>query len=506
MAKATYEVLVDWDDNDSFADSNEDITEYVRSVRISHGRDYASQLIGQARSAMCTVELTNPDGRFSSFNSSGPLYGNLVAGRKIRVTMDVAGSKTTIWQGFVDSIIPRPRPGGYYYATLRAVGPLAIISQQKVTVAMQTSITPDTAIGAILDEIGWPAGDRDLDTGQTTMNRWWTGNRVSALHACRQIETTDFGFIRETRDGKLAYEDRHHRLKAPHTSSQATFTDAAGGALQYGEANQSDPLKQVFNRVSVSVQLYSVGGLATLWAMPSDEVPLIGPGDTEIFWASYPNPDSSPEAEAVDAWTTPAATTDYTANTASDDSGTDLTSSIGVAVSKFDTAMKISLTNNAAQPAYITKLQARGTPVNALDPIKIESEDSASQSAYGDRLFPSSAKFIPATAEAKDFCNYVLSIYAEPIPVISIAFVANRDNNHLDQARLRDVGDRITLVANNNTDLGINEDFFVERVDHRIDAEGLWHFCTLHLSPASFFGGFWVLGSSALGTDTKLAY
>ena len=54
--------------------------------------------------------------------------------------------------------------------------------------------------------------------------------------------------------------------------------------------------------------------------------------------------------------------------------------------------------------------------------------------------------------------------------------------------------------------LGIREDFFVEALRGEITREGV-HRMSYQLSPARVTGGgFWVLGSALLGTDTKLAY
>jgi hypothetical protein len=500
MSFADYEILVDWDNDGDFLDAIENITNSMESAQFFRGRDYASQLTGKARAGRLELILNNSDKRFNAFLDSGPLYGNLLAGRPIKITMDVGGQKTTLWYGFLDSL-DIDRNG--WWARIRGVGPLGKIARREVNVPMQTSIATGAAAGVVLDEIGWPAGDRTIDAGQTIMTRWWTGGEITVISALRGIENTEFAYVGESKDGKLIFEDRHHRLKDPHLTSQATFTDDTDLTLRYQKIKQQGPLKQVFNIIEVDVRLYSVGALAVLWELDSNEVPAIGPGDTLDFWANFPNPRSDPEAHAVDAWTTPAATTDYEANSASDGSGTDLTSLIGVAVSKFDTSMKISLTNNASQTAHITKLQARGTPVNASDPITIKAEDSSSQTAHGERVYPSPAKFVPTTNQAQDYCDFLVSIYKDQIPVLRTDFIANTDDNHLNQARLRDISDRITVQ---NDWLGIDEDFFIEAITHRISHAGLEHWVRMDVSPASFWSGYWILGTSQLGIDTKLAY
>ena len=69
----------------------------------------------------------------------------------------------------------------------------------------------------------------------------------------------------------------------------------------------------------------------------------------------------------------------------------------------------------------------------------------------------------------------------------------------------RDISERITLVGTGNSGLGVNEDFFIEAVAIHIQRGGRID-VTWALSPAVPFSDFWVLGTSALDTQTRLAY
>ena len=69
----------------------------------------------------------------------------------------------------------------------------------------------------------------------------------------------------------------------------------------------------------------------------------------------------------------------------------------------------------------------------------------------------------------------------------------------------REISDLITVTAVNDSGLGINETFFIEKMSHSIDAQ-LNHRVTYTLSQASGYSGFWVMNSSPLGISTRLAY
>lgn len=508
MPSGTYKFSVDWAADGLFTQTGDDITSFVQEAYWSYGRDYASQLTGRSIAGQCILLVKNSDKRFNSFNTSSPLSGNLVPGRKLKVEMTVSATTVTMWQGFLDSIEPFPEKGGVHKALLRFIGPLGLITQRKVNVAMQTSIGTGAAVGKVLDEAGWPAADRSVDAGQVTMNRWWTGGQVTALTALREIEETEPGHVREKKDGKIAFENRHFRMTSPQTTSQATFSDAAASTLKYTDIVQQDPLREIYNIIEAEIRRYTVGALATLWTLAESGAnsPSITPGVSRDFWASFPNPDSATDAVAVDAWTTPVATTDFTGNSAADGTGTNLTSDIAVAVSKFDTAMKITLTNNGTSTAFITLLQARGTPVSVSDPVKAKSEDATSKTKYGERTYPVPGRWIPSYGQAFDYTGFIKGIYKDPVPVLSIIVSANRSTTHLEKVRDLDISQRITLTATGKAGLGINEDFFIEAERHSVRDAGKTHSVTYDISPASGYSGFFTLGTSLLGISTKLAY
>jgi hypothetical protein len=78
---------------------------------------------------------------------------------------------------------------------------------------------------------------------------------------------------------------------------------------------------------------------------------------------------------------------------------------------------------------------------------------------------------------------------------------------NVSQALSRDLSDRITVVATNDSKLGISADFFIESEKHQVSAGGQEHRIVWELSPASGgYSQFWVLGTSVLGTSTVPAF
>lgn len=505
----TYVLEVDWDNDGDFLDADEVLTGAgrVEFIRTSTGRSFPSQLTGKAVAGSLAAGLNNRDSIFSRFKSSSPIFGDLLPGRKVRLRT-TAPSAAVLWCGYLEVLDAHEAARWVRAADLRAVGGLAKLTVDQVRIGMKANRRTDLAIGDVLDGAGWPAGDRALDAGLTTLTRWWA--EEEPLHAIREIEDAEGGFFYERQtDFALVFEHRQRRLDATHQTSQATFTDAVGGVLRYTHLRQPNPLEYVYNEHRTMVTLYTVGAVAVLWTHPeantSGPAPVLQPGEVKTFWGSYPNPDSPTDALAVDAWTLPlVATTDYLGNAAADGTGADLTGSLGVVGTGFGKSVKVEVTNNhATLPVYLTKLTPRGTPVSASDGVSVEASDSASITKYGRRVFADEAgKFVGDTEEGESRVKHRLSIWKEPLPVLEMSFSANASAENMTQALTRRVSDRVTVVSSY---LGLSRDFFIEAVRHSIGADRR-HEVTFDLSDAEAVSDFFVWGYSKWGLNTRLPY
>jgi len=420
------------------------------------------------------------------------------------VTANTGIPNFTMWSGFLKSIEPLPSTSGLNAARLTATGPLGAVNLNKLRLAMATNELTGTAIGRILTEANWPTADRTVDAGQTTMTRFWLENEVRTIGALRRVEVTETGFIAESKDGRIVFEDRRHRQKTPHTTSQATFTDANGGALVYSPPlRRLNSQQQLFHIFTVPVQTWTVGSLAVLWTLSSSGAnsPAIVPGETLTFWAEYPNPVSATNAFGVDAWTTPVQNTDYKADdvAGAPGGGADVSGDLAFTISKFGNSMKNEIKNNGAVTAFLTLLQARGTPITKDDPARITVEKSATNP----RTFPSPPEYLPNIAEGFDWCNWHSNVFGVSQPLLEMTVFGNRSEAQMKKVLGLDLSDRITFVGTNDAGLGINEPFFIESQRYTMDPKTKLIKAMWAISAASASAG-WVLGSSDLGGQTRL--
>ncbi|HZI39917.1 MAG TPA: hypothetical protein VFF24_16580, partial [Acidimicrobiia bacterium] len=126
-----------------------------------------------------------------------------------------------------------------------------------------------------------------------------------------------------------------------------------------------------------------------------------------------------------------------------------------------------------------------GSPPPASGPRTVVVSDLASQDEHNAvRSHRNPANLFRSTADARTYGDLVLARYADDRPIFSLGFTATQSAAHLAQATARRVGDRITLIADNDTGLSVDSDFHIESIANKWSKGArLWQ-VTWELSPA----------------------
>jgi hypothetical protein len=462
---------------------HDNVTADTKYARFSRGKD--SQLGGIAQTGTAELRLRNLVGKYTPENATGPLYGYLLPRRPVWIYAEVKGESTVrnLFYGYIENLTVHP-----YYTEkdvyINAVDGFDYLARQELETALWKSTLSGTVVDNILTAAGWSAGKRSLDAGQTVIPyAYW--HQEMSLGALREIEKSELGFVYIDGAGNFVFEDRHHRYKSPHLTSQATFANSMQ-KITYDYC-----AKDIYNIIRATITPWELQSLSEIWRYR--ETPGIPEGGTIEIWADFDY--------FVDAITTPVATTDYTANSNEDGSGTDLTASVVITMTSFAQSALLSIKNNAAVMAYITLLKLRGTWYDAKTQTTRKAEDTTSQTAYQKRTYTIDGKYLTSANVAQDFCDYLLSKWKDPQSEINIDLV-NKNDTLWQKIITLNISDRVTVT---HTALGVDDDFFINRMEHEITEGGRLHRVTWGLSLADA-ETYWCLDTSLLDTGTRLAY
>lgn len=453
-------VEVDWNNDGDFDDSEDEITTDVQQLKFVHGREAELEATPAG-----TMELTvdDPDGDYSPTNASTRFgNGNVTVGRPIRVKVLHLGTTYNLWRGFIERFRVDPRPE-IKKAYLFCVDGKDQLQRDKINAPSGGPLTNVFAgetpgpIKEILDAASWPAADRTLDTGADQFSEWWA-HRKAALEALDEIETGEKSFIYIDGEGKLTYEDRHHRLKdgqggaSDHRTSQATFNDTMTALPQDFSARTVRNIALVTGHKRVAKASAYVFGML--------DTPTIDNGSSETFWVDLPNPAS--------AITESEANVDWKANRQADGSGTDETANVSIVTTFFGQSVRMVVTNSAGIRIYLIPgtsdanetLRIRATEYDDTE-LVAESSDATSKTKHGDRSIEVEMQYVGNVNTLKAYADWLKDRFKDPHQDNLVMELVNSSDALLTQIFARKLSDRITLTA---AHLGISGvDFFIEK-------------------------------------------
>lgn len=182
-----------------------DVSAYVRGFATSRGRSSVLSVFG---TGTATVDLDNRDGRFSPNNTAGAYYPNVKVFVPIRIQAVYNLTTYTLFRGSVERWpLEFPALGKDAVVRLFAVENMKLLALHDLTGEVYAEESTDTRIGNVLDDAGWPAGWRDLDTGVADCQAT-TVSSGTALDHLRAVARTEVGQFFIAADGDATFRNR----------------------------------------------------------------------------------------------------------------------------------------------------------------------------------------------------------------------------------------------------------------------------------------------------------
>jgi hypothetical protein len=479
---ARWRTYVDFNNDGSFAGAREEITLRTLDDRtqlsITYGRDQ-NRALSPPRVGEAGFELNNISRDYSPENTASPLYGQVLPGRQVRFDAVLSGITYTPFRGQLADFTIKP---GYDQRSVdvTCVDGLSMLRGAQVTTQMYQGLRTGQALHVILDAIGWPAADRDIDAGATVMPWWWLDG-ADAYDAALELLDSEGPYSLITCDSsrRIVFRDRHHRsVRTRSITSQSIWYSRGGVEPMFSApADYNHGWQEIVNVVSFEVPMRTVSPeLAVVWSAPSRIT--IASGETLQVTVQG----SAPFIGAI----VPVAGVDYT-----------VTGTVNVSMPRTSGQSTTVVLTAPSGVAYVEGLQVRGYLVQDAGSLVVSGED-ASVARYGRRT--STSLKPPKWAglyDAQAIVQLILSQRAERLPTIKVTMVAANNTRQLQQLT-RDLSDRVHVTE---YETGLDADCWVEQITHTVTGGGTEHRTVFGLekAPAQVVGAF-VLGTSLLGT------
>lgn len=239
-----------------------DVSNITLRVQTKRGRN---RILNKFEAGSATITLRDDNGDFSPSNTSSPYYGKLVPLRKVRVWADYVDESTMIstryfiFSGYITSYDTNFVRGfeDTSTVTLQCVDGFRLLNNIGITTVPGTPAgqLSGARINALLDVADYPASQRAIDAGSSTMQAD-PGTARNLLDALQIVEVSEFGGFFFQKTGTATFYSRETvSLEADQTPY--IFSDTGTG-IGYASIDFAYDDQLIVNDVTVQ----ALGGVA----------------------------------------------------------------------------------------------------------------------------------------------------------------------------------------------------------------------------------------------------
>lgn len=366
--------------------------------------------LGEGIASTLDVELDNTTERFTPDNTSSPLEPYLKPRVKIRISLTANGYTHRMFTGYIKNIHPDTRTR---ICSLECFDNQVKVYNKRANGIVYQDFRTDQLMAELAELAGLTEDEFVLDRGDQIVNYGYFQDR-NVWPIMGEIAVAERGRVFFDRYGKLVFWNRsrlHNRRPEITLSLDNWITD-----LDYSVAEH-----EIKNVVIVKAAPRFSSGIQVVWSSGNAEF-LDAYSDTLVFIP--PNYHQQAFLELEDPITTlitPIPYTDYTANTAQNGTGDDLTNSITIhEIINYGDAIFINVRNDSSQGAFLTLFQIRADPAKVLKWIKVTAIDTQSVDTFGRQEFEIENNFITSEDAATIIADEELERRREAINLFRV--------------------------------------------------------------------------------------
>jgi hypothetical protein len=229
-----------------------DVSNQINRIETNRGR---TALSDQFQTGSLTLRIVDQNGDFNPQNPASPYFTLLTPMKKVQITATYSGTTYPIFSGFITSYVTTyPDTSSFddvAITTIQAVDAfrLAQLAQISTVTGASAGDLSGTRINQILDEIDWPASQRDIDAGLTTLQAD-PGTDRTALQALQIATESEYGAIYVDADNNFVFQDRG--VTAGSIGGTPTVFADDGTGIDYFDATWILNDVLVFNKATIT--------------------------------------------------------------------------------------------------------------------------------------------------------------------------------------------------------------------------------------------------------------
>jgi hypothetical protein len=495
----SYSLFIDWDGSNTFS-FNE--SNYVESISGDESMSPAgeSSFSGSGFTSEANINLINSSARFSTVNSSSPIYSYIANGaflqKKVLIQVTIAGITYTIFRGFIKSLsevfsdtekigVVRVKCRsqddiikGANVSTLASVTKYAIVNQLDESELIKRTLEAS----GLVDNTHFRSQSQSnptLERGLFTIPYYWL-DKESPVEDCWLLAAACAGrFFFNSEDGLFYYKNAFEYATGTGGTSQATITDSNCDGIDFENGDS-----ELIESVNVTAKPRFISETKQVWA--SDKPIRVAPSTTTTIDCDINKPII--DINGIVYYATSAV-------------GTIIPSGISVTINTiYSQSVKLNVVNSTNRLVFLNNLLLFGKQLEPLDNLEYTktSTNSYWNTKTGKEKSIQNNPYVQTYAQAKAIGDLTLDRQATFSPKVNI-------KRYKGNVFLR-VGQRITLNISGKFS---NVQFIVTKSKWNLSKSGFYQ--DLELLNASgiyglAIGDYFIIGTHSQNSNKKLFY
>jgi hypothetical protein len=224
-----------------------DITDRLIGTTVSRGKN---QSLDRIDAGLASITVDNSDRHFDPLFPNGPYFGQLIPRRTVRVTCN----SQPVFIGQIDDFDIAYAPSNQSQVRIDVSDAFSVLTNSGLEEFTPSSQLSGARVNAVLDrpELAWPADEREIDPGNSTMLGALVEEGTSALEYLQLVSNSEFGNLFIGKDGKVVFRERN---AVPNTPSIVFSDEVVAGefqGIQFASVNNVFGSENLFNRILIS--------------------------------------------------------------------------------------------------------------------------------------------------------------------------------------------------------------------------------------------------------------
>jgi hypothetical protein len=224
-----------------------DITDRLIGTSISRGKN---QSLDRIDAGVASITVDNSDRNFDPLFPDGPYFGQLIPRRTVRITCNAQ----PVFIGQIDDFDISYAPSNRSQVRIDVSDAFSVLTSSGLEEFTPSSQLSGARVNAVLDrpEIAWPADQREIDPGNSTMLGALVEDGTSALEYLQLVSNSEFGNLFIGKAGRVIFRQRN---AVPNTPSIVFSDEVVAGefqGIQFASVNNVFGSENLFNRISIS--------------------------------------------------------------------------------------------------------------------------------------------------------------------------------------------------------------------------------------------------------------